>query len=104
MSTDTIWDLVRQASESLPEPFSRAELLRWVARNRPDVDEASVGTHIQYATANATNASNPFRGRTPLLERIGRGEYRRYRGSAWTASASPEPHTPVRRSSAADVV
>src|SRR3954462_14346541 len=96
MSTDTIWDLVRQASESLPEPFSRAELLGWVARNRPDVDAASVGTHIQYATANATNTNNPFRGRTPLLERIGRGEYRRYRGSSWTRTPRPTPPVPAR--------
>jgi hypothetical protein len=103
-STDTIWELVRQASESMPEPFSRAELLKWVARHRPDVEESSVGTHIQWSTANATNSTNPFSGRTPLLERIGRGEYRRYRGSGWTASTSPTPSVPTRQASAADVV
>jgi hypothetical protein len=76
---DTIWDLVRQASEALPQPFSRAALLDWVARRRPDVESSSVGVHIQLATVNATNANNPFGNRTPLLERISRGEYRRYR-------------------------
>ncbi|WP_051684257.1 DUF6884 domain-containing protein [Blastococcus sp. URHD0036] len=107
MSNDSIWDLVRQASESLPEPFSRSALLARVRQLRPDVEESSIGTHIQYATANATNASNPFRGRTPLLERVGRGEYRRYRGSAPTVTlarpASAKPSTPA-RSSAANVV
>jgi len=103
MSGDTIWDLVRQASEALPEPFSRSALLAWVRRHRPDVEESSVATHIQYATANATNANNPFRGRTPLLERIGRGEYRRYRGAGGTTQAPPAPPL-LRRASAADVV
>jgi hypothetical protein len=63
----------------MPEPFSRAQLLRWVARHRPDVEESSVAAHIQLATVNAKNANNPFGHRTPLLERIGHGEYRRYR-------------------------
>jgi hypothetical protein len=103
MSGDTIWDLVRRASESLPEPFSRSALLAWVRRSRPDVEESSVATHIQYATANATNANNPFRGRTPLLERIGRGEYRRYRGTAKTTSDRPAI-PPPRRPSTAGVV
>ncbi|WP_425330378.1 DUF7669 domain-containing protein [Trujillonella humicola] len=71
--TDTIGDLVRQASEALPEPFSRAALLNWVRRARPDVEESSVGTHIQYATANADNASNPFRGGARCWSESGAG-------------------------------
>lgn len=104
MTERTIWDLVREASESLPEPFSRSALLAWVRRARPDVEESSVATHIQYATANAVNASNPFRGRTPLLERIGRGEYRRHRGPGVTAPERPAPAQPARFPSSADVV
>ncbi|MCW2904956.1 MAG: hypothetical protein JWO67_7221 [Streptosporangiaceae bacterium] len=87
---ETIWDLVRQASEALPEPFSRASLVSWVTRHRPDVEPSSVGVHIQYATANATNANNPFRNRVPLLERVGHGEYRRYRPGAATLSPADE--------------
>ena len=78
---DTIWDVVRQASEALPEPFSRASLLRWVAQHRPDLNESSVAAHIQAATANAKNSTSVFAGRTPLLIRIGHGEYRRYRST-----------------------
>lgn len=105
---DTIWDLVRQASEALHEPFSRAALVDWVVRRRRDVEPSSVGVHIQYATANATNANNPFGQRTPLLERVRRGEYRRYRPGVIAplvdVEAMPLPsHAPV-DAAAADVV
>jgi hypothetical protein len=94
-SGDTIWELVRQASEALPEPFSRRAILDWVTRHHPSVEEVSVGTHIQWATANATNTSNPFGNRTPLLVRIGRGEYRRYRpADERPARAEPSQSNP----------
>jgi hypothetical protein len=96
---ETIWELVRQASEALPEPFSRADVVDWVARRRPDVEASSVGVHIQLATVNATNTNNPFAHRTPLLVRTGRGEYRRYRpGSAQLPEApvSSASHPPSR--------
>jgi len=114
---DTLWDLVRQAAETLPEPFSRAVLVDWVLRRRPDVEPSSVGMHIQLATSDAKNANNPFAHRQPLLDRIGHGQYRRHRPTGTPVEtrtpapsveapaaqlASPPPAAP--RDMSADVV
>jgi hypothetical protein len=90
----TIWELVAEAAGSLPEPFSRAALINWVSARRPDVGVASIATHIQFATANSGSAGhNPFDGRTPLLRRVDRGLYERYRSSEVEA---PSGEAPVR--------
>ncbi len=73
----TIWALLDDASRTLPEPFSRAALINWVSARRPDVGVASIGKDIQAATANAGSAQPSAR--TPLLHRVERGLYRRYR-------------------------
>ena len=78
MSSDlpTIWQLLDDASRALPEPFSRAALITWVSARRPDVGVASIAKDIQAAT---DNAGHPPSARTPLLHRVERGLYRRYR-------------------------
>lgn len=73
----TIWELVAEGSATLPEPFSRAALINWISARRPDVGVASISTHIQLATANAAHPDPA--GRAPLLHRVGRGTYVRYR-------------------------
>jgi hypothetical protein len=79
----TIWELVADAARALPEPFSRAALINWVRARRPDVGAASISAHIQFATDNAAHTgANPFAGRTPLLHRVDRGLYRRYRSES----------------------
>jgi hypothetical protein len=76
----TIWELVADGARALPEPFSRAALINWVRARRPDVGVPSIAAHIQFATDNAAHTgANPFAGRTPLLHRVGRGLYARYR-------------------------
>jgi hypothetical protein len=89
----TIWELLAEAAETLPEPFSRAALLNWVSARRPDVGIASIAAHIQFATDNASHThATPFAGRTPLLHRVDRGTYRRYRAPApqrWTPTDVP---------------
>jgi hypothetical protein len=76
----TIWELVADGAASLPEPFSRAALINWVSARRPEVGVASIAAHIQFATANAAHTGhNPFADREPLLNRVGRGLYQRYR-------------------------
>jgi hypothetical protein len=76
----TIWELVADGAAALPEPFSRAALLNWVGARRPEVGVSSIAAHIQFATANATHTGhNPFADRSPLLRRVGRGQYVRYR-------------------------
>ena len=80
----TIWELVAEGSATLPEPFTRAALINWISARRPDVGVSSIAAHIQFATANAGTPGhhNPFAGREPLLHRVGRGQYLRYRTSA----------------------
>ena len=73
----TIWELVAEGAAALPEPFSRAALINWIHARRPDVGVASISTHIQLATENA--AHHDESGRAPLLHRVGRGTYVRYR-------------------------
>src|SRR3954451_21967050 len=76
----TIWELVAEGAATLPEPFSRAALINWVSARRPEVGVSSIAAHIQFATANATHTGhNPFADRPPLLHRVGRGQYLRYR-------------------------
>src|SRR4051812_28627092 len=78
----TIWELVAEGAATLPEPFSRAALINWVSARRPEVGVSSIAAHIQFATANAAHAGhNPFAEREPLLHRVGRGQYLRYRAS-----------------------
>ncbi|MGY1690349.1 DUF6884 domain-containing protein [Geodermatophilus sp. SYSU D01105] len=102
--TETIWDLVRRGADTLPEPFSSKRLVDWVIRQRPDVQESSVRTHIQYATANAGNARNPFGHRRPLLDRVGHGEYRRHRPSVGAPASPPRPTVQPPVAGRADVV
>jgi hypothetical protein len=108
----TIWELVAEGAATLPEPFSRAALINWVSARRPDVGISSIAAHIQFATANAAHTGhNPFAEREPLLHRVGRGQYLRYResdaatsravvvrsgrvvlvGSSGATAAAPEP-------------
>lgn len=76
----TIWELVAEGAATLPEPFSRAALINWVSARRPEVGVSSIAAHIQFATANAAHTGhNPFAEREPLLHRVGRGQYLRYR-------------------------
>ena len=76
----TIWELVADGAATLPEPFSRAALINWVSARRPEVGVSSIAAHIQFATANAAHTGhNPFADRPPLLTRVGRGQYLRYR-------------------------
>lgn len=76
----TIWELVAEGAATLPEPFSRAALINWVSARRPEVGVSSIAAHIQFATANAAHTgANPFAEREPLLYRVERGQYLRYR-------------------------
>jgi hypothetical protein len=89
----TIWELVAEGAATLPEPFTRAALINWVSARRPDVGVASIAAHIQFATENAAHPDHgPFAGRTPVLYRVGRGRYRRFRAPdrAW-GTAVPAP-------------
>jgi hypothetical protein len=103
----TIRELLDDASRALAEPFSRAALINWISARRPDVAVTSIAHHIQEATANG--ASPRTSGPAPLLYRVDRGRYRRYRvgldqgppadetgrvvlvGSSGEMAGSPEP-------------
>ena len=78
----TIRELIAEGAATLPEPFSRAALINWVSARRPDVGVPSIATHIQLATHKAGSPPTPTPGPAPLLHRVARGRYLRYRGSA----------------------
>jgi hypothetical protein len=99
----TIWELVAEAAVALPEPFSRAALINWISARRPDVGVASIATHIQFATSNSGSAGhNPFDGRSPLLRRVDRGLYERYRGPEVEAPSGAAPARVVLVASSGD--
>lgn len=87
----SIWALLHEAAETLPEPFTAARLIDFVSRRRPDVAEASIRTHINYALVETTR-TGPWASKTPFLTRVERGIYRR----AGARSSQPEaaPHRP----------
>jgi hypothetical protein len=98
----SIWALLTEAAATFPEPFSRAALISWIEKRRPDVETSSISTHIQYAVAGIPNRDrHPLGRREPLLERVDRGLYRRYRGSDRGAAASPRPSPVVAATAAA---
>lgn len=114
----SIWAALEEATATLPEPFSRAALLRWVEKRRPDVETSSISTHIQYAIAETPHRDAHYLGtREPLLTRVDRGLYRRYRRSSGErvdvpagtrtqapATASAQPVAPATSVPTADVI
>jgi hypothetical protein len=95
-SEQSIWALLKEASETLPEPFTAARLIDYVSRRRPDVAEASIRTHINYALVESTR-TGPWASRTPFLTRVDRGVYRRSRAVVQMESAPSRPPAPVPR-------
>jgi hypothetical protein len=73
----TVWSLLEECVGQLDEPFRRSEIVGWFRRHYPEVNEATLGAHIQAATANATHrAQNNALGTRPaLLRRIDHGLY-----------------------------
>ena len=79
----------------MPEPFGRQDVLRWFAANHPEVNPSTASAHLQFATSNAPLESRGvFASRTPLVTRVGRGEYVAYRPGA-DALGSPVVAEPV---------
>lgn len=76
----TIWELLDEATRSLPQPFTRADILRWFAAHHPEIHPPSISAHLQSATSNAPEESKHagLRGRRPLVTRIDRGQYVRF--------------------------
>ncbi len=73
----TVWSMLEECVGQLDQPFRRSEIIGWFRRHHPDVNEATLGAHIQAATANAANRAqnNPLGARPPLLRRVGHGMY-----------------------------
>jgi hypothetical protein len=89
----TIRELLDDASRALAEPFSRAALISWISARRPDVAVASIAHHIQLATANVPGREGV--GPAPLLYRVERGRYRRYRLGLEESLPADEAHRVV---------
>jgi hypothetical protein len=99
----TVWSMLEECVSQLDEPFRRSEIMGWFRRHHPEVNEATLGAHIQAATANATNRAqnNALGARPPLLRRIDHGLYVRVQPpstavpeltSARTNSVSADQH------------
>lgn len=73
----TVWALLEECVVQLDEPFRRSEIVGWFRRHHPEVNEATLGAHIQAATVNATNRAqnNPLGARPALLRRVDHGLY-----------------------------
>lgn len=87
--------MLDECVHSLDEPFRRSEILGWFRRHYPEVNEGSIGPHIQGATSNAPGGvadDHP-----PLLTRVSHGVYRRYAAndSATGAERNPAATRPV---------
>jgi hypothetical protein len=90
----TIAQALEDCVSGFAEPFAAAEIVRWFAAERPDVQPSSVRAHIQTLTGNVPNraANHPGLGqREPLLYRVDRGLYRRWRSSDADASTPEDP-------------
>ncbi len=90
----TVWSMLDECVGLLDEPFRRSEIVGWFRRHYPDVNEATLGAHIQAATANATNRArnNALGRRSPLIERIDHGLYVRARRSEPSALGAELGH------------
>lgn len=80
----TIAQALEDCVSGLAEPFAAADVVRWFAAERPDVQPSSVRAHIQALTGNVPHraANHPGLGqREPLLYRVDRGLYRRWRSA-----------------------
>ena len=75
-SLPTIGELLAEAARTLPEPFTRTALINWVRARRPDVAVPSIAGHIQRVTARDGEGEA---GHAPLLQRMDRGLYCRFR-------------------------
>lgn len=53
----TIWELLDEATRSLPQSFTRADILRWFAAHHPEIHPPSISAHLQSATSNAPEES-----------------------------------------------
>src|SRR5665648_901571 len=75
-------ELLDECARSLPEPFTRQDILAWFRRHHPDVPPNTVGARIFGLTDSEAPSRDRFQfgGSRPVLERVGRGVYRRARG------------------------
>lgn len=75
-------ELLDECARSLPEPFTRQEILAWFRRHHPDVPPNTVGARIFGLTDSDAPSRDryQFGGVRPVLQRIGPGLYRRAPG------------------------
>lgn len=100
-----VTELLDECARTLHEPFTRADIFAWFRQNYPEIQPSTVQAHIFGLTDGdaPSRANYQFGGRRPVLERVGRGLYRRARGGGSAAAASRRlpSATPVMRETAA---
>lgn len=75
-------ELLDECARALPEPFTRRQVLDWFRERYPDVPPSTVSARIFGLTDGDAPSRDHFQfgGSRPVLERVGRGLYRRARG------------------------
>lgn len=75
-------ELLDECARELPEPFTRRQILDWFRERYPDVPPTTVSARIFGLTEGDSPSRDHFQfgGSRPVLERVGRGLYRRARG------------------------
>jgi Family of unknown function (DUF6884)/GIY-YIG catalytic domain len=110
MAAMTVWSMLEECISQLDEPFRRSQIIGWFRRHHPEVNEATLGAHIQAATENATNRAqnNPLGARPALLRRIDHGLYARARQPGAPGAGRPiqtkTQHRPASQPTEADVI
>lgn len=92
-------ELLDECARALPEPFTRQDILAWFRRMHPDVPPNTVGARIFGLTEGDAPSRDHFQfgGSRPILERVGRGLYRRAPAgpASRPCSATPTAHPPT---------
>ena len=81
----SVWEMLDECARHLHEPFKRSEIVHWFRQHHPQVSETALTAQIQAATQDPLQEGQ-FGSRQPLLVRVGRGAYRRYRSPEDTAA------------------
>ena len=72
-----VHELLVECASSLPEPFTRAEILSWFRQHYPAVQESTVSVHVSKLTQRSTRGHAYLGTLHPVIQRVGPGLYRR---------------------------
>ncbi|GAA1439372.1 hypothetical protein GCM10009641_46930 [Mycobacterium cookii] len=72
----TTWERLAECVQTLPQPFTAAEIVSWFDRHYPGSNPRTIRTHVRGACWNVENREQ-FTPKTPFLTKIAHGTFRR---------------------------